>query len=697
MKILFLDCETSDVTPLTGQVIEVGGIVAQIDLSTLQIKATDQFESLVRHRKTFDDKITRITGITETELANSPRLVDAQESWTNWLESYEREVVAICGHSINFDLSFLRSESWFLPEEAKIIDTLSLAKILFPQFSAINLEYLIEKLNLLEFFNEEHAIDSPDYSQAHRALFDTWCSASLLQSQLRFLKNHPFAVDFYNFLKHEILPLGLDFYENNYEVRELKTSNNLASNNYITWKGEKAAISNSERFNTIATEAGEQEVKSILGWLQSDLNTELKIILGTIYVGIIYKHQKPGEHLKLHVYTNLEKSFVQIVLELLDPEEKVSHLPEESVFVLSQFENILWQIKNISEEVINLGDLMLLLEIYQKLDEARLNQEVANILSSYDFFLLTMEAHWASNRYQYWYRPRDMLGKEEVIKTKFARMLDQIINLSLTKVAVDKLRGAVVSKIQEFLSKLQELEISAQKKYYFRFVNQKFVFSFPKTKFTLADYLESLFLTYPSLEIKTYLSPDWFETLLKTASIGKLVGDYKIRVKYLNDVAQTHIVQNQDESLFELLQARQLMAVETQKPVLILTGNNSALRKVQKILTDDFPSSDYLTLGESGSLTKIASKLTRGFVGIFHVRIGDFGFLNFQKNMPEFAEIWLIDHPYIFVQDYWQNLAKQNSEPQLFIKTIQDINLHAQTGFIFHETGQVVRFLPLSN
>jgi hypothetical protein len=289
-----------------------------------------------------------------------------------------------------------------------------------------------------------------------------------------------------------------------------------------------------------------------------------------------------------------------------------------------------------------------------------------------------------------------MLGQEEVIKIKFGKLLESVQNLRELKPASTELGQLVRQKILDFVQRLRDLEITANQRYFFRYVNQKFVVSLNKPGFSLTTHLEDLFLQYPKLEVETYLSPEWFETLLKTAAIDHLFADYGLEVKYLNDSHKTFESKTVD-SLTDFLQARQLATVEKQAPVLILTGNNLTLRKVQKSLTENFEASQYLALGESGSLTKVCSKLTRGFVGLVNVRIGDFGFLNFQKNLPEFAEIWLVGQPYIFVQQYWQNLSRQNSQPQLYLQTIQDLNLRAQTGFIFHETGQVVHYIPLGN
>ena len=50
MLLLFVDTETSDLTPTKGQVIEIAGVLVELDEKTLDIKVINQFDSLVRIR-----------------------------------------------------------------------------------------------------------------------------------------------------------------------------------------------------------------------------------------------------------------------------------------------------------------------------------------------------------------------------------------------------------------------------------------------------------------------------------------------------------------------------------------------------------------------------------------------------------------------------------------------------------------------
>lgn len=123
-KFLFLDTETTSIMPSSGQVIEIGAILADLTLSDLGLPETGDFETnnlensqnkdsgeigcgavgdpkktlknrinisqtfeiLIGLRGEMDDKITRITGITKEELLVSGKnLEESQKNWIEWL------------------------------------------------------------------------------------------------------------------------------------------------------------------------------------------------------------------------------------------------------------------------------------------------------------------------------------------------------------------------------------------------------------------------------------------------------------------------------------------------------------------------------------------------------------------------------------------------------------------------------------
>ncbi len=687
MKILFLDCETSDLTPLSGQVIEIAGVIATLDPTTLEIQVIDQFETLIQNRKPFDEKITRLTGITELQLTSSPKLADAQENWANWLDKYQSDSQIICGHSIDFDLKFLKAENWFLPEKAKIIDTLQATKILFTFLQAVNLESLVEKLDLADFFTEKRHLVKPNPSQAHRALYDTWCTIALLQEIVSFLKKQYFTREFYDFLKDEILPLKIEYYPNPKPLQPNLKPQNQSNQTKINLLGEIIPRNLSEKLNYICSQPKQAWVNQILDLLKSPIELELKVILAAIYASIVYKNNNLFDHFKLHTHSYLEKIFVECLFDSFE-EETVLKQPQSNC-ILDRFEDILWQIKSLSEETLDLGRFIWLLEVWQKIHPKNHHKQIARVLTEYDFFLFAIEPFWALNNYQYWYKPDDMVGEETILKQKLTSLFNSIKNLPHFE-ASNELEKAVVKKINSFLKEIHPWDTNTN--LYLKFTNQKLTASKIKLGFDLSSYFAEFFDRFPNLQIQTYLSESDFKLLLDVADLTDVFNDLNPKIVYYNQNIETFVTKN-TSSLVDFLQEKHNLATEKQSPVLILSGNNSALKKIQKSLTDNLHPNDYLSLGESGSLTKIYSKLIRNFVGVVNIRIGDFGFITSQKNCPNFAEIWLVGEPLIFVQQYWQKLAKQTSQPELFTQTIQNLNLAAQAGFIYYKTNQVVNYL----
>jgi DNA polymerase III epsilon subunit-like protein len=216
-----------------------------------------EFGTLVRLRSELDKKTVRITGIDQNMLQTAPKMEIAMEKWQNWLEEElekwhnrqdeknsteiiwkenspklvektseviekEAEKLFIVGHSLDFDLGFLRHEKWFLPNFVKI-DTLELAKIFLPEVEAVNLEFLTKKLNLTPKITEvensnqnQMKIDtenqtentelnpsldlseksnkenlSKNESSFHRALFDAKCCQNLLEFLLTKITQNP--------------------------------------------------------------------------------------------------------------------------------------------------------------------------------------------------------------------------------------------------------------------------------------------------------------------------------------------------------------------------------------------------------------------------------------------------------------------------------------------------------------------------
>jgi DNA polymerase III epsilon subunit-like protein len=90
MKLLFFDTETSGVDCNKDQIIEIGAVI--FELENYELKMVDYFQTTIALRKVLDERITRITGSTEGELATAPALVKAQNMYNAWIERYENNI-----------------------------------------------------------------------------------------------------------------------------------------------------------------------------------------------------------------------------------------------------------------------------------------------------------------------------------------------------------------------------------------------------------------------------------------------------------------------------------------------------------------------------------------------------------------------------------------------------------------------------
>jgi len=91
-----VDLETTGLDPTVDRIIEIG-VVRYIDG-----QEKDTFETLVNPGIPIPDFITKLTGITDKDVANSPKIDDVFDSLSSFIGNSP-----IIGHQINFDAAFL--------------------------------------------------------------------------------------------------------------------------------------------------------------------------------------------------------------------------------------------------------------------------------------------------------------------------------------------------------------------------------------------------------------------------------------------------------------------------------------------------------------------------------------------------------------------------------------------------------------
>lgn len=150
-----LDIETTGLSPERDEIIELGATLFDDE------KILKKYQTFLKASEPLPPLITHITNITDADLKDAPYLEDVQEEFMDFVGDYP-----IVGHSIGFDLDFLRAKG--IVFENITYDTLPLSQMLMPGLRTYSLEMLTEKLEI-------------DHKEKHRALDDAIASAILFQ------------------------------------------------------------------------------------------------------------------------------------------------------------------------------------------------------------------------------------------------------------------------------------------------------------------------------------------------------------------------------------------------------------------------------------------------------------------------------------------------------------------------------------
>jgi predicted DnaQ family exonuclease/DinG family helicase len=153
-----LDLETTGLDPEREAIIEVGAVKFRGD------RVLETWSSLVKPERTIPYKIKRLTGIQQEEADDAPSIFTIIGQLASFIKDYP-----LVGHSIAFDLSFLRQRGLLLANPA--IDTFELASILVPHASRYSLGKLADELGV-------------PYIEGHRALPDAQTTRKLFLALL---------------------------------------------------------------------------------------------------------------------------------------------------------------------------------------------------------------------------------------------------------------------------------------------------------------------------------------------------------------------------------------------------------------------------------------------------------------------------------------------------------------------------------
>lgn len=153
-----IDLETTGLHPEQDAVIEIGA------LKFAGEDVLETFESFVAPGMSIPYRVQRLTGITSTQLAGAPTMVDLLPRLRAFLGDHP-----LVGHSVPFDAAFLRR--YGLARRNPLIDTFELASALLPNLSSYTLASVGAILG----------VSSPVY---HRALADAQLSRDVFLALL---------------------------------------------------------------------------------------------------------------------------------------------------------------------------------------------------------------------------------------------------------------------------------------------------------------------------------------------------------------------------------------------------------------------------------------------------------------------------------------------------------------------------------
>ncbi|MCX7568697.1 ATP-dependent DNA helicase DinG [Tumebacillus sp. DT12] len=167
------DLETTGLQPTTDRIIEIGAVRVENG------QITDTFQSLIDPGVPLPPLIKDLTGLTDEQLKEAPVIDDVIGEFLRFIGDS-----VLVAHNAEFDLRFLNEaleEGGYLAFAGEVIDTLSLAQILWPRQASYALEAL----------TRHHGIV---HDSAHRAMHDATATAEVLKLLLAKAEEMPFLI-----------------------------------------------------------------------------------------------------------------------------------------------------------------------------------------------------------------------------------------------------------------------------------------------------------------------------------------------------------------------------------------------------------------------------------------------------------------------------------------------------------------------
>lgn len=166
---VFFDLETTGLSPHYDEIIQISAI----KVSDSHI--VGNFNQYVNPNQPISAKITKLTGISNTTVANSPKIGSVLFEFDRFIDNY----ILVAHNAANFDIEFIDEAYKRIFGKAfanNYIDTLQVSRAIFPDMPNHKLKTLVQELRL-------------NANNTHNAMDDANCVYQLFVAQCQYIKD----------------------------------------------------------------------------------------------------------------------------------------------------------------------------------------------------------------------------------------------------------------------------------------------------------------------------------------------------------------------------------------------------------------------------------------------------------------------------------------------------------------------------
>nr|MBA3531400.1 3'-5' exonuclease [Ardenticatenales bacterium] len=136
-----LDLETTGFSPDRDMILEIGAVKFRIPPDPADDPIIDRWTTLINPGRSIPYRITRLTGIADSDVARAPRLAHVLDELRAFIGNYP-----VVGHNVAFELSFLQRHGILVGQAT--LDTFELASVLLPEATRYSLGELARHLGM---------------------------------------------------------------------------------------------------------------------------------------------------------------------------------------------------------------------------------------------------------------------------------------------------------------------------------------------------------------------------------------------------------------------------------------------------------------------------------------------------------------------------------------------------------------------